>query len=182
MPQVFDPFHGSQVLPTQTPLAVQHTRYSCRHELRQYGERHWRIWSVVLGNPERGRGRVGDRRALRLVWGAAVAGGFRSVPVPQSSPWPRFLVPALRTRHADFPHRALQWDHAPRTRATGSGWGQDRRYRLTMAAARRPSCLPRRFRCAARPVHAPAASNRSGSTPSLPHVTRSELFALEAGL
>ena len=28
---------------------------------------------------------------------------------------------------------------------------------------------------AAGPVHAPAASNRSGSTPSLPHVTRSEL-------
>ena len=47
------------------------------------------------------------------------------MPVPQSSPWPRFLVPALRTRRADFPHRALQWDHAPRTRTTRTGRGRE---------------------------------------------------------
>ena len=39
-------------------------------------------------------------------------------------PWPRFQSPALRTRRADFPHRALQWDHAPRTRTTRTGRGR----------------------------------------------------------
>ena len=53
--------------------------------------------------------------------------------------------------------------------------------RQTVAAARRPSCLPHRRRCAAEPVHAPTTSNRSGSTPSLLHVTRSELSALRRG-
>ena len=40
-------------------------------------------------------------------------------------PWPRFQSPALRTRRADFPHRALQWDHAPRTRTTRTGRGRE---------------------------------------------------------
>ena len=30
-----------------------------------------------------------------------------------------FSAPALRTGRADFRHRALQWDHAPRTRTAG---------------------------------------------------------------
>ena len=53
--------------------------------------------------------------------------------------------------------------------------------RHTVAAARRPSCLPHRRRCAAEPVHAPTTSNRAGSTPSLLHVMRSELSALRRG-
>ena len=53
--------------------------------------------------------------------------------------------------------------------------------RHTVAAARRPSCLPHRRRCAAEPVHASTTSNRSGSTPSLLHVMRSELSALRRG-
>ena len=53
--------------------------------------------------------------------------------------------------------------------------------RQTIAAARRPSCLPHRRRCAAEPVHASTTPNRSGSTPSLLHVTRSELSALRRG-
>ena len=32
------------------------------------------------------------------------------------APMVTFPAPALRTRRADFRHRALQWDHAPRTR------------------------------------------------------------------
>ena len=32
-----------------------------------------------------------------------------------------FPPPAHRTRRADFPHRALQWDHAPRTRNAEPG-------------------------------------------------------------
>ncbi len=80
------------------------------------------------------------------------------------------------------PHRALQWDHAPRTRTTGTGRGREEPAGpVPKAAARQPSCLPRRFRCAAGPVNAPAASNRLGPTPSLPHVTRSEVSALKAG-
>ncbi len=53
--------------------------------------------------------------------------------------------------------------------------------RLTVAAARRPSCLPHRRRCVAEPVHASTTSNRSASTPSLLHVTRSGLSAMNAG-
>ena len=40
---------------------------------------------------------------------------------PGRSPSPvgTFPPPALRTRRADFRHRALQWNHAARTRASG---------------------------------------------------------------
>ena len=50
-------------------------------------------------------------------WGVAVAGGFRNAgaSLPAMAPFP---VAALRTGQADFPHPALQWDHAFRTRNT----------------------------------------------------------------
>ena len=64
-------------------------------------------------------------------------------------PWGTFPPPALRTRRADFRHRALQWSHAARTRA----------FRLRPAGG---SCepshpahtLPLAGRCVVRPVDA----------------------------
>ena len=46
------------------------------------------------------------------------SGGDSGAFAPGLSPAPivTFPAPALRTRRADFRHRALQWDHAPRTR------------------------------------------------------------------
>ena len=37
-----------------------------------------------------------------------LSGGFRPVPVPRSSPWPRFPVPARQTGRAVFPHPAFR--------------------------------------------------------------------------
>ena len=36
------------------------------------------------------------------------SGGFRPLSVPQSSPWPRFLIPAHQTGRAVFPHPAFR--------------------------------------------------------------------------
>ena len=49
------------------------------------------------------------------------SGGDSGAFAPGLSPAPivSFTAPALRTRRADFRHRALQWDHAPRTRIAG---------------------------------------------------------------
>ena len=111
------------------------------------------------------------------------SGGLSVAFAPGLSPAPvaAFPVPAHRTRRADFRHRALQWDHAPRTRTTGTKVGTGPVNRRTVAAARRPSCLLHRRRCVAEPVHASTTSNRSRSTPSLLHVTRSGLSAIKAG-
>ena len=56
--------------------------------------------------------------------GASPVGGSVAHPVlsqPGRRPIPvgTFPLPALRTRRADFRHRALQWNHAIRTRAPG---------------------------------------------------------------
>ena len=53
------------------------------------------------------------------------SGGLSVAFAPGLSPAPvaAFPVPAHRTRRADFRHRALQWDHAPRTRTTGTKVG-----------------------------------------------------------
>ena len=54
----------------------------------------------------------------------AGSGGDSVAFAPGLSPAPMvtFPAPALRTRRADFRHRALQWDHASRTReAVASG-------------------------------------------------------------
>ena len=61
-------------------------------------------------------------------------------------PWPRFQSPALRTRRADFRHRALQRDRAPRTRNPGTA---------RMEGAGRPAI---RNRCTAA-ILPPAASS-----------------------
>ena len=59
-----------------------------------------------------------------------------------------FPAPAPRTRRADFRHRALQWDHAPRTQATKANDSKDEvAARVSAAeAARLPPFLPRRAR------------------------------------
>ena len=102
------------------------------------------------------------------------------MPVSQSRPWPRFLSPAHRTGCADFPHPAFGRDHAFARGPPGRGGGRTGDP-ARMAVARRPSCLPHPRRCAAKPVYASTTSNRSGSTPSLLHVTLSGLSAIGRG-
>ena len=74
------------------------------------------------------------------------SGGDSVAFAPGLSPAPivTFPAPAPRTRRADFRHRALQWDHAPRTRTAGA----TRAYRggvgsptSSAAAARFPLCI-----------------------------------------
>ncbi len=102
------------------------------------------------------------------------------MPVSQSRPWPRFLSPAHRTGRADFPHPAFGRDHAFARGPPGRGGGRTGDP-ARMAVTRRPSCLPHPRRCAAKPVYASTTSNRSGSTPSLLHVTLSGLSAIGRG-
>ena len=74
------------------------------------------------------------------------SGGDSVAFAPGLSPAPivTFPAPAPRTRRADFRHRALQWDHAPRTRTAGAtracrgGVGSPT---SSAAAARRPLCI-----------------------------------------
>ena len=68
------------------------------------------------------------------------SGGDSGAFVPGLSPAPivTFPAPALRTRRADFRHRALQWDHAPRTRTARAIWA----CRWSADAARLPLCIP----------------------------------------
>ena len=90
----------------------------------------------------------------------------------------------LRTGRADFPHPALQWDHASRTRNAGSG--SHSRYRwlcvppaprsYTASPARCPS--PSRHRAWSRPGGTePSVS----SAPSLTHVMLRNSLPLHAG-
>ena len=98
--------------------------------------------------PERCRPRLWSsvRRTVRsLVESGAGAptlgsGGDSGAFVPGLSPAPivTFPAPALRTRRADFRHRALQWDHAPRTRTARAIWA----CRWSPDAARLPLCIP----------------------------------------
>ena len=69
-------------------------------------------------------------------------------PVLSPAPMVAFPAPAPRTRRADFRHRALQWDHAPRTQATKANDSKDEvAARVSAAeAARLPPFLPRRAR------------------------------------
>ena len=68
------------------------------------------------------------------------SGGDSGAFVPGLSPAPivTFPAPALRTRRADFRHRALQWDHASRTRTARA----IRACRWSADAARLPLCIP----------------------------------------
>ena len=65
-----------------------------------------------------------------------------------------FPAPALRTRRADFRHRALQWDHAPRTRTARA------------SRARRRSGSPDMI-CGCGTASALHARSVSGAPPSL---------------
>ncbi len=127
--------------------------------------------------------RVGGWRAsFRVRW---LLRRFRSGPQSGSHgrvSSPPLSEPGVRISRTGLSSGIMHLAHGPPERVVGEEpVGPVARGRPE-AAARQPSCLPRRFRCAAGPVHAPAASNRSGPTPSLPHVTRSEVSALKAGL
>ena len=92
-------------------------------------------------------------------------------------PLPRFQSP-LTAPACRFPAPGFRGSCASHTdhRDKGVGTGPVNRRN---SAARRPSCLLHRRRCVAEPVHASTTSNRSSSTPSLLHVTRSGLSAIE---
>ena len=102
------------------------------------------------------------------------SGGDSVAFAPGLSPAPivTFPAPAPRTRRADFRHRALQWDHAPRTRTAGATrayrGGSDPRHHLRPLHGFR-SAYPSRIRRAVEPVHASTTSNLYRSTPSLMH-------------
>ena len=107
---------------------------------------------------------------------------FTAVLSPASmSPFP---PPALRTGRADFPHPALRWDHAPRTRNAGSGSTLtvpmalrapvSRSY--TASPARCPS--PSRRRACSRPG---GTEPPFGPAPSLTHVMLRNSPPLHAG-
>ena len=99
------------------------------------------------------------------------SGGDSDTFAPGLNPAPivTFPAPALRTRRADFRHRALQWDHAPRTRTAGKipggrwsdspdiicGRGTASALRSRLVSGAPPSLFtPRRHRtCAARLLH-----------------------------
>ena len=99
------------------------------------------------------------------------SGGDSDTFAPCLNPAPivTFPAPALRTRRADFRHRALQWDHAPRTRTAGKipggrwsdspdiicGRGTASALRSRLVSGAPPSLFtPRRHRtCAARLLH-----------------------------
>ena len=105
--------------------------------------------------------RPGARRAdpsprARCTWSSRV--GYRPGPAlsrPGRSPKPvgTFPPPALRTRRADCRHRALQWNHAARTRVPGHG------ERMGLASCGTQLAPVRRTgRCVVRPVYALATA------------------------
>ena len=67
----------------------------------------------------RGRGTEVESRGGASPVGGSVAHPVLSQPGRRPIPVGTFPLPALRTRRADFRHRALQWNHAIRTRAPG---------------------------------------------------------------
>ena len=114
------------------------------------------------------------------------SGGDSGAFAPGLSPAPigTFPAPALRTRRADFRHRALQWDHASRTRIAvairACSWPGLRPRLRALHGVRSASRLetgepaslftPRRHR------------NLDGSTPSLMHVMFPESLPLTRDL
>ena len=120
--------------------------------------------------------------------GAAPVGSGAWIPlafaaVLSPAPIGPFPPPALRTGRADFPHPALQWDHASRTRNAGASHrGTDGVACLRLPEAARPHLrgVPRPR--AAGPVHAPAVPGlRLGPAPSLTHVMLRNYPPLDAG-
>ena len=97
------------------PVPNDRTRPSQQNASRSGNPRQFGV-----GTPKR-RGR---RTGVESRGGASPVGGSVAHPVlsqPGRRPIPvgTFPLPALRTRRADFRHRALQWNHAIRTRAPG---------------------------------------------------------------
>ena len=100
----------------------------------------------------------------------AISGAF--APGLSPAPMVTFPAPAPRTRRADFRHRALQWDHAPRTRTAGviraGRWSDSADFAADVA--QRPLCTP-----VSSPARRRACLRLDGieplrSTPSLMHV------------
>ena len=147
------------------------------------------IAEILCGNPEPPPMGIwhGDGFSMPVESGAGApasgSGGCSVAFAPGLSPAPMAAFPGPRS-----PNPACRFP-APGSPAGSCASHTDHRdevgagpvTRQTVAAARRPSCLPYRRRCAAEPVHASTTSNRSGSTPSLLHVMRSELSALRRG-
>ena len=100
-----------------------------------------RIWTF---------GRVEERRVAGR---GSVAYPALSQPGRRPSPMGTFPPPPLRTRRADFRHRALQWNHAARARASRSrpadGFREPWHQARTLAPA---------GRCVVRPVDALATA------------------------
>ena len=114
------------------------------------------------------------------------SGGNSVAFAPGLNPAPivTFPAPAPRTRRADFRHRALQWNHAPRTRTAGATRacrGSDPRHHLRPLHGFR-SAFPSRIRRAVEPVHASTTSNLYRPTPSLTHVMLPESSPSTRGL
>ena len=116
----------------------------------------------MLGLPDhreyRARRCIGYRPDSCRVEGRRVT-GRESVACPALSqpgrrpiPVGTFPPPALRTRRADFRHRALQWNHAARTRVPGHGERTGASCGTQLAPVRRTG------RCVVRPVYALATA------------------------
>ena len=91
--------------------------------------------------------------------GVAVADNFRQISVPHSTPYCPFPVAAHRTRRADFQHRALQRNHAPRTQNTTTQQDKEPVLRSNCSLSTRLSYLLRYRRCDAEPVYASTSPN-----------------------
>ena len=96
------------------------------------------------------KSRVEERRVAGR---GSVAYPALSQPGRRPSPMGTFPPPALRTRRADFRHRALQWNHAARAQASRSRPADGSREPWHQARTLAPA-----GRCVARPVDALATA------------------------
>ena len=115
----------------------------------------------------------------------ALSGAFASVLSP--APIRPFPPPALRTGRADFPHPALQWDHASRTTehrfgAVPHGTGGFALPRLPEAARLHPRCPSPTCRRACSRLGGTEPPNQPGPAPSLTHVMLRDSLPFQAGI
>ena len=133
---------------------------------------------------------VESRAGALAVGSGGLSVAFATVLSP--APMATFPAPALRTGRAVFPHPALQWDHAARTRKHQDDCGPaagdpHRRFAET---ARLPPSVAHRRRWEVEPVHASTTPNlsmaasrpSSSSLPSLSHVMLPGSPAVNSGL
>ena len=107
----------------------------------------------------------------RVAGRASVAHPVLSQPGRRPIPVDTFPPPALRTRRADFRHRALQWNHAARTRVPG----RDQRTGLASGGT---TLAPLRWPAGASSgLLTPWRQRPFGSSPSLVHVMTSGIPA-----